>query len=66
MPVENSLYMASAYKTNGVPFELHVFESGRHGLSTAEFETLYENSPVQKWVQLSLTWLKNRGFKIKK
>ncbi len=66
VPMENSMYMARAYKANGVPFELHVFESGQHGLSTAELETLYENIPVQSWVQLSLTWLKNRGFKIKK
>ena len=66
VPVENSFLMAKAYKENNVPFEFHVFEDGVHGLSTAEKETLYENIPVQKWLELSLTWLSNRGFKINK
>ena len=66
VPVENSFLMAKAYKENNVPFEFHVFEDGIHGLSTAEKETLYENIPVQKWLELSLTWLSNRGFKINK
>ncbi|MBQ9756249.1 MAG: alpha/beta hydrolase [Clostridia bacterium] len=66
VPMENSIYMAMAYRENGVPFELHVFESGQHGLSVAELETNIENVPVQQWIPLSITWLKNRGFKIKK
>ncbi|CAG5091873.1 Esterase/lipase [Thermobacillus xylanilyticus] len=35
VPVENSLLFAKACKENGVPFELHVFGNGRHGLSLA-------------------------------
>lgn len=66
VPMENSLYIAKAYKKNGVPFELHVFESGRHGLSIAEQETNIVNEPVSKWVGLAMTWLKNRGFVINK
>jgi len=66
VPMENSMYMAMAYRENGVPFELHVFEEGKHGLSVAELETNIENVPVQQWIPLSITWLKNRGFKIKK
>ena len=62
VPSENSLLMAMAYKAAGVPFELHIFESGQHGLSLATEETGYINKPVQKWLELSLTWLKNRGF----
>lgn len=64
VPSENSLYMALAYKAAGVPFELHIFESGRHGLSLATEETGYVNKPVQKWLSLSLTWLFNRGFSL--
>ncbi len=65
VPTENSLYMAMSYRAKGVPFELHVFEKGAcHGLSTAEEETGIVDVPIQQWVPLSVTWLKNRGFKI--
>jgi acetyl esterase/lipase len=70
VPCENSLMMASAYKKNGVPFELHIFESGVHGLSLCTRETARTdddeliNAPVEKWFKMSMTWLKNRGFKI--
>lgn len=62
VPSENSLFMALAYKAACVPFELHIFESGVHGLSLATEETGKINEPVQKWLSLSVTWLKNRGF----
>lgn len=72
VPMENSLMMAKAYKKAGVSFELHVFESGVHGLSLATKETsrfnedqLLINKPVSKWVKLSLTWLQNKGFILK-
>ena len=64
VPCENSLYMALAYKKAGVPFELHVFENGVHGLSLATEEVNTPNAPVSVWKDLSMTWLKNRGFKI--
>lgn len=70
VPCENSLMMASAYKKNGVPFELHIFESGVHGLSLCTRETARTdddeliNAPVEKWFKMAITWLKNRGFKI--
>lgn len=36
VPVENSLLMAKALKEHGVPFALHLFSQGRHGLSLAD------------------------------
>ena len=62
VPSENSLYMALAYKKAGVPFELHLFEHGKHGLSLATEETGVVNKPVQQWLPLSFTWLRERGF----
>lgn len=62
VPSENSLFMALAYKAVEVPFELHMFENGVHGLSLATEETGSINESVQKWLSLSVTWLKNRGF----
>ena len=64
VPCENSLYMALAYKKAGVPFELHVFENGVHGLSLATEEVNTPNAPVSVWKDLSITWLNNRGFRI--
>ena len=65
VPMENSMYMASSYRTAGVPFELHIFAQGQHGLSLSDQETLFVNEPVQAWIPLHFTWLKERGFVIK-
>lgn len=46
--VENSLMFAAALRTHGVPFELHVYEKGRHGLGlNAEFA----------WATDALRWI---------
>src|SRR4029450_6523645 len=31
VPVENSLHFADALRKAGVPFEMHIYERGRHG-----------------------------------
>lgn len=70
----HSLLLASAYEKHGVPFSLHIFEKGVHGLSICE-KTVYEDKLFEeiiattstdfpKWVDLSLNWLSDRGFKI--
>lgn len=64
VPSSNAFEIALAYKKQGVPFEFHMFENGGHGLSVATKETLYVNESVQPWLDLSLTWLKGRGFDI--
>ena len=33
VPIKNTISLISAYKENGVPFEVHIFEHGEHGLS---------------------------------
>jgi len=65
VPVESSLLMALAYRKFDIPVELHIFEDGIHGLSTATKEVNTNNLPVQAWVNLSHTWLENKGFVIK-
>lgn len=37
-PLENSLLYAQACRRNGVPFELHIFGNGKHGISLANEE----------------------------
>lgn len=68
VPVENSLLFASALRRHNVPFELHIFQKGGHGLSlgTKEIEcraTRYPNQPnVRSWVKLLRTWLERDEY----
>ncbi len=62
VPSENSLDLALAYKKAGVPFELHIFEDGPHGLSICTLETGYDYPCVYEWIKLSINWLRARGF----
>ena len=55
--VENSLAFAAALSRNRVPFELHVFETGRHGLGLAP-----DNPDVAVWTDLCADWLRRLGF----
>lgn len=71
VPVENSLLLAAAYRKAGVPFAMHIFEHGPHGLSLISPETNDQTeydtqlAPVGKWLTLSLDWLKSRGFSVR-
>lgn len=62
VPCENSMSIALAYKKAGVPFELHIFERGRHGLCFANRETGEGDLPAKEWVKMAHAWLKERGF----
>ena len=43
VPVENSLLFAQALRQSGIPFELHIFPDGPHGLSLCDEETAVNN-----------------------
>lgn len=70
VPVQNSLLLASAYAEKGVPFSLHVFEKGNHGLSTADWGAYSTgNLPdisegLTCWIDISAEWLADRGIVI--
>ena len=51
--VENSLEFAAALRRAGVPFDLHVFQKGPHGIGTAN------NHP---WTRDCIYWLRSQGF----
>ena len=57
--VENSLAFAAALQRAEVPFDLHVYERGRHGIGLAD-KAPFKN--VHPWAQDLLFWLKTRGF----
>lgn len=64
VPVEHSLRFASACAAHGVPFELHAFEAGQHGLSlatraTASAEPMIDDDAAH-WVPLAAAWLAKR------
>ena len=73
VPVENSKVLAKAYENLSIPYKLHIFEKGPHGLSlgTTEvygeyyFKKLEISSDYVKWVEMATSWLRTRGFKIK-
>ncbi len=61
VPVENSLLLASAMKEHNVPFELHIFPNGCHGLSTVDAETCGAEScdpHTARWLDLCMEWMK--------
>ena len=64
VPVYGSLIMGQKYNEHGVPFEMHIFEQGGHGLSVATDEVNSPNKEAAIWVDLTIAWLKLRGFKI--
>lgn len=70
VPMENSLRLAEAYRKEQIPFSLHIFEKGGHGLSLCNTETNNQTeadkrlSYIGKWVELALDWLTARGFAV--
>lgn len=64
VPVENSLLYAAALRKAGVPFELHIYPRGGHGLSLGTEETQSANGgntvipEVQNWISMAGRWIK--------
>ncbi|MBP5224499.1 MAG: alpha/beta hydrolase [Lachnospiraceae bacterium] len=57
--VSNTLQMASALNEAGVPMESHVFVTGDHGLALANRTTGDENPDVEKWLDMSVAFLRH-------
>lgn len=64
VPVENSLFFAQALNENKIPFELHIYPRGWHGLSLVNEETeskhTRESLPTecQNWITMAGAWVK--------
>ena len=58
VPVENSLLLASALSSNRIPFELHIYEKGRHGLGLCP-----EDPHVASWFRTCTEWLLSMGWR---
>ena len=65
VPMENSLLFAQAMNEKKIPFELHIYPKGWHGLSLASEETrsCYDHGPLpvecQTWISMAGTWIRN-------
>jgi acetyl esterase/lipase len=57
VPVENAFLFAGALSRCKVPFEIHSYMTGRHGLGLAE-----DHPEAQTWPDLCARWLKRSGF----
>lgn len=70
VPAQNSLMLANAYLTAGVPCELHIYESGVHGLSTCGKDVAEHWMPqnlldrVAGWQSSCFAFLRDKGFDI--
>ena len=60
VPVENSLLFAAALREHGVPFELHLYERGPHGLGLHERRDAPDTRHA--WTVECVRWLRERGW----
>lgn len=64
VPVENALLYAAALRRNQIPFELHLYETGPHGLATADENTNPETDDmmdvVAGWISLAASFIRRR------
>lgn len=63
VPVQNSLLFASALAEHKIPFEMHIFPKGPHGLALANEQTSSGNPgliypEVAQWVEEAIDWMK--------
>ena len=64
VPVQHTILMAKALADHKIPFEVHIFESGDHGLSVATQASAgawsETNCDAAKWTDLCDAWLMKR------
>lgn len=57
VPVENTLFFAERLQAFHIPYELHIYTHGRHGLTLGKLETNEDHPHLSTWVTLSVQWL---------
>lgn len=58
--VENAFAFANALREKGVPYDLHLYENGRHGIGLGTKD--YDPEKLHRWTHDCIFWLKQRGF----
>ncbi len=59
VPMENSMMFAEALRKNHVPFDLHIYENGHHGLALGDTPPFAHTLP---WASDCLYWLKQHKY----
>jgi len=59
VPPEITLMFAAALRKNHVPFDLHIYQKGGHGLALADKPPFLH---PHEWAGDCLLWLKVQGF----
>lgn len=60
VPLENSMLYASALRKFNIPFELHIYPDGGHGMSLVTDETFWKVNKFTReypWVKQAIEWL---------
>ena len=74
VPVKNALAVADAYDEKGVPFAIHVWGKGVHGISLDNMNVFGQggknmiteaSKSLPKWINLSVEWLEEQGVFVK-
>lgn len=60
VPMENTMLFAEALRKNHVPFDLHVYQKGGHGMGLGTKKE--PSTPHHPWADDCLFWLKQQGF----
>ena len=58
VPVMNAVTMAEALSEKKIPYELHIFPHGHHGLDLAK-----DAGGAERWLSLVAAWLKDNNFR---
>ncbi len=59
VPVINSVLFAEALSKKNIPYELHIYPEGRHGMSLCREYLDAENEYAGDWVRCAEHWMKN-------
>ncbi len=62
VPVENTLLMAGALSANKIPFEVHIYPHGNHGLGLPNGDGGFpsiDGAHISTWMPLSIEWIKS-------
>ncbi len=60
VPIENSLQFAEALRKAGVPFDLHIYQKGQHGLGLGTHD--WNPEKRHPWTRDCIFWLQAQGF----
>jgi len=60
VPVENALLFAEALRKAGVPFDLHIYEKGQHGIGLGS--RTFDPAKWHPWTRDLVFWLEAQGF----